>query len=76
MSHYGDYMEELIGRGIVENESGFATYEFVDGYLGCYITDIYVIPEKRKSDIGFKFVEEINEIAKEKECKYRFKVNE
>lgn len=43
---------------------GFATYHLNIGE--CYIEEIYVVPEKRKSSAGTKMADEIVEIAKSK----------
>ncbi len=45
MSLYGEYIKELQGKDILENENGFATYyPFQDGM---YIENIYVRPAFR-----------------------------
>lgn len=69
-SFYGQYIKELIGREILEDSHGFATYEIVDAGYGCYITDIFVAPKSRNQDIGLNYVNKIYEIAKESGCKY------
>jgi GNAT superfamily N-acetyltransferase len=66
MSHFGNYIKERLGKGIVEDENGFATYYFA--MPDCYIEDIYVIPEKRKAGIAAKYADEITKIAQDKKC--------
>jgi GNAT superfamily N-acetyltransferase len=62
---FEDYANERgFGVRVFETESGFATYYLNDEY--CYIEDIYVIPEKRKSHIATEMANEIVKIAKSK----------
>ncbi len=67
MSLYGQYIKERLGKEIVENENGFATYYYVDD--GVYIEDIFVIKEARKSNVASKLADEIADIAKNKGVK-------
>ncbi len=64
MSLYADYIKEREGKHIIEDEDGFATYLFGDGYV--YIVDIYVTKESRHKGVGQAYAEKIAEIAKEK----------
>ncbi len=66
MSNFADYIKERQGKKIVEDENGFATYYFA--MPDCYIEDIYVVPEKRKSGVASKYADEITKIAIEKNC--------
>jgi GNAT superfamily N-acetyltransferase len=68
LSLFGKYILERQNKQIIENEFGFATYYFEN--VHCYIEDIYVVPEKRKSDIAKTFADEITQIAKDKNCKW------
>lgn len=68
MSLYGDYIKEREGREIVETADGFATYTFV-GQDSCYLVDIYVRPEARKSGVASDLADQVSEIAKEVGCK-------
>jgi N-acetylglutamate synthase-like GNAT family acetyltransferase len=62
---FEDYAEERgFGIRIFETEYGFATYYLNED--SCYIEDIYVIPDKRKSYIASKMADEISKIAKQK----------
>jgi hypothetical protein len=69
---YGDYIAEHRGDGIVESESGFATYRFVqlDEGPAIYLVDIYVRPELRKSLIASDMADKVCDIGREKNCKY------
>lgn len=68
MSLYRDFVQETGQLGIVESEDGFATYKIFP-HGECYIVDIYVVPEKRKTDVATRFADEISEIAKVQGCK-------
>lgn len=58
LSLYGQYIKERCGRGIVETEDGFATFEYPTDDI-VYIVDLYVIPEKRKNKIASNLADEI-----------------
>lgn len=66
-THYGKYLLERQGRGILEMEHGFATFEFPTKEL-VYIVDIYVEPEHRKSGLAAKMADEIVKAAKLRGC--------
>lgn len=69
MSLYGDYVKEREGRQIIEDENGFATYVYCGPELKeCYIIDIYVKPEMRKSKVASKYADQIAEQAKKDGC--------
>ena len=67
MSLYGEYIKEREGKGIVESEVGFATYIF-NTDNSCYIVDIYVKPEHRRTRAAYSLGEQIAFIAKERGC--------
>lgn len=67
MSMYADYISETRGMGTVETPEGFATY-LIDGDC-CYIEDIYVRPEFRKTGAGTDLANGIRKMAKEYGCK-------
>lgn len=46
-SLYGQYIEEREGKNIIESEYGFITLQNLE--KTCYLIDIYVVPEKRKT---------------------------
>jgi len=68
MSMYGDYIQERLGKSIVENEHGFATFK-VTGDI-CYIEDIYVKPYSRQKNVASQMADEIAEYAKKMGCKH------
>lgn len=68
MSLYAQYIKEREGKHILENEHGYATY-MISGQE-CYIEDIYVVPEMRKSGVGAALADAITVEAKERGCKW------
>lgn len=64
MSLFGQYIKERVNKEIVENDYGFATYQFVND--GIYIEDVYISPAFRKSGMAVEFEQEITKIAKER----------
>jgi predicted GNAT family acetyltransferase len=61
-SLFAEYILEREGENVITAERGFATYKFGQGY--CYITDIYVQPEARKSGLASSLADEVCKIAK------------
>lgn len=68
MSLYAEYIKEREGREIVETADGFATYTWL-GEDSCYIVDIYVRPEARKSGVASSLADQVAVLAKEVGCK-------
>jgi GNAT superfamily N-acetyltransferase len=68
MSLYGDYIKERLNREIFETSLGFATYEITGEE--CYIVDVFIKEEARKTGHGSWIADKIKEIAKERGCKY------
>ncbi len=62
-SNYGRYIYERLGKSILEDEDGFAVYFCVN--KACYIEEIYVRPEARKSGVAKKYADEISRQAKQ-----------
>lgn len=62
LSHYGQYLKERTGRGIVETEDGFATFEYVNDEV-VYIIDLFVVPEKRNMRVAAGLADQIVEAA-------------
>lgn len=65
-SLYAQYIKEREDFEMVEDEFGFASYKIFGAE--CYIRDIYVVPEKRKTAIGTSYMEKITELARESGC--------
>lgn len=68
MSLAAEYMKEREGTETLEKENGFATYK-ING-TQCYIIDIYVRPDFRKSGLAASMADEIAEIAKSEGCNH------
>lgn len=68
-SLYAEYIKERENFEIIEDERGFATFKtFENGE--CYIRDIFVRKEYRKSNIASMYADQITEIAKRRGCTY------
>jgi GNAT superfamily N-acetyltransferase len=67
-SLYAQYIKEREDFEIIETDKGFATYKIFGEE--CYLRDIYVSPENRRSHVGLHFLEGIEEKAREAGCKY------
>ncbi len=68
MSHYADYLQERTTDSIIEDETGFVSYRFMEDGHAVYIVDIYVAPEFRKKGVAYGFADRIAKEAKEKGC--------
>lgn len=67
MTLYAQYIKEREQKDIIETDKGFATYKvYPNGE--CYLQDIYVIPEARRSRVAYDLADQVVEIAKEKKC--------
>lgn len=67
-SMWAQYQKELYGRESIINENGLITYQ-INGDE-CYIVDIYVRPEARRSTVGTTLANMVTAEAKTKGCKY------
>lgn len=65
---YKDYLKERENKDVLETDKGFAVY-LIQGEE-CYLVDIYVKPEHRRSRECYAITDEVVRIAKEKGCKY------
>lgn len=63
---YGDFLKEYHNKEILETDKGYLTYQISNNE--CYVTDIYVKPEFRRSHAAFDLADEITIIAKERGC--------
>ncbi len=67
MELFAQYISERLDQGIVDIPGqGFATFQ-ITGFE-CYIVDIFVIPELRKTGLAKQMADKITQIAKEKGC--------
>lgn len=67
-SLYGQYIQEREGKSILENEHGFFTYS-IKGEE-CYIEDIFIKKESRRSGIATEMANKVAEAAVKAGCKY------
>lgn len=65
---YQDYVKEREGLETYQSEFGFALYKIQSDE--CYIQDIYVVPEIRKSHVATQMADAVAVIAKSKGCKW------
>ncbi len=65
---YFQYIKELKGFDSIKTDKGFITYGFmpVDGQPGCYIEELFVLPEFRETKEASKMADQVAEIAKKK----------
>ena len=61
-----EYIKEREGKEVVECEDGFALYEIIGRAI--YLSDIYVVPEKRRTRVCYDLADKVVEIAKENNC--------
>jgi GNAT superfamily N-acetyltransferase len=62
------YIKETLGKEMIQTDKGFATFFIVPGTSVCYIEDIYVLPEHRKSDITTEMENSVKKWAVERGC--------
>lgn len=68
MSLYSQYIAERTSFSLIEKPHGFLTYE-LNGDT-CFVADIFVIKESRKSGLAMEMCEEMAVIAREFRCKH------
>ena len=66
-SLYGQYIAEREDKEIIESKDGFATYKIFENGE-CYLQDLYVVPDMRKSGLATEMANKVVEIAKENGC--------
>jgi len=71
MTLFAQYLKERENKEIIENDFGFVTYYFLSSG-DCYIEDVYIVPEKRRSGLASEFGKAIELIAREKNSKRIF----
>jgi len=67
-SLYSKYIKEREGKEIIESGIGFMTYKIKGDE--CYVADVYIEPEFRKSGIASEMCSKIEKIARERGCKF------
>lgn len=61
-----DYIKERENLEVLENETGFLTYEI--NHDICFMSDIYIKPEYRGTRAAFKLYKQVEEIAVSHGC--------
>lgn len=67
MSLYADYIKERLGDEIIENETGFASYRYLNEKQ-VYIVDLYIRPAYRKQRAASALSDHIVEVARARGC--------
>ncbi len=68
ISLYGEYLKERTDDLIIEGESGFATYRYINDGKSVYIVDIFVTPTMRSFGLAAGMADAIAKEAKSKGC--------
>lgn len=68
MRMFFEYQSELWGRDGFENETGFVTFKITGSE--CYIVDIFILPQFRRTKAASTLADKVAEIAKSKGCKF------
>jgi len=66
MSSYGDYMSEVYGKNIEENDFSLVVWTMKDDMF--YLEDIYIKPKFRNMGYGKELMKEISKLAKDNGC--------
>lgn len=64
LSNFAAYILERENKFIIEDERGFMTYLFLPEY--CYIEDVYVRPEFRKTGVASRWADRVAAEARER----------
>ncbi len=64
MSLYAMYLYEREGKSIIESDKGFITYSFFEDK--CYIENLFVHPDFRKTHEASKMADQVAQEAKSK----------
>lgn len=67
MSLYANYIRERTNDEIIETDTGFATYRFLNEKQ-VYLVDIFILPEHRKLGDASAISDSICRLAKERGC--------
>jgi len=70
MSLWAEYRAERKESIFIEHENGFASYNFSADGKDCYLQDIYVRKDFRKTGLATQLADEVVEIAKARDCEY------
>lgn len=67
---YSEYLKERTDKHIIESDKGFVVYSFTED--ACYIEDVWIKPDFRRSRECFNFGDIVSGIAKQKGFKKLF----
>ncbi len=62
-SLYAQYAKELLNRSVIETDTGFVTYRYLDDNT-VYIENIYVIPASRDARQSYELADAVAKLAK------------
>ena len=68
MSLYAKYLTEKTDDKIMETDKGFVTYRYLDDKKTVYITDIYILPDFRKTNEASLLADRVCDEARENKC--------
>lgn len=68
VSNYALHVKERHNRDIIETDFGFLTYTIFENE--CFIHDVFVKEEFRKTGMVRKLTDKLIEMAKERNCSY------
>jgi GNAT superfamily N-acetyltransferase len=63
---YKEYLKEREGKDVIETDYGFVIYELSDDCI--YLTDMYVMPEKRNKGLTTVLDGKVKRVGKENGC--------
>jgi len=63
---YAQYIKERENQDIIQSEAGFLTYKIVNA--DCYLADLFILPEYRKTGAARGLFSQLIQIAKAAFC--------
>lgn len=65
-SLWAQYSKELMGRMMIEDENSFVSYSFPEWAPDCIMVhDMFVVPDQRRTGLGTKVFQQIEEIGRQ-----------
>lgn len=68
MNLYANYIKERENADLIDTGKGFAKFKISGDE--CYIEDIYVLPEHRKTEEASRMADVVSDIARKRGCKF------
>lgn len=65
---FAQYIKERLNQEVIENESGFIIYN-ING-KSCFLAEMYIKPDSRKSGLFIELLNELKELAVENDCEH------